>query len=89
VKLYLEHLFWDAIRLYGGGYYQFSDYISSSGRRDDTINGNIGIGYLFFDKRFEISAEYNYTNRDSNQTGFKYTENQVFFRLSVHHDFGK
>lgn len=83
-----EHLFLGKIRAYVGGYYQFGNYLDSS-RHDGTWNGLCGIGYLFLDKRFEVSVEYNYTNRDSNQPGSNYAENQIYFRLSAHHDFAK
>jgi hypothetical protein len=85
VDLFGEHIFLEAIRVYVGGYYQFSDYIDSN-REDDTYNGNVGLGYKFFRKLFEVSLEYSYTERDSNESGRDYQENRVFLRLSLVYD---
>jgi hypothetical protein len=81
-----EHLFLGKIRTYLGGFYQFGSYIDSP-RRDGIWNLVGGVGYLFWDKRLELSVEYNYTNRNSNQVGAGYAENQIYFRLRAHHDF--
>ncbi|MEE9610801.1 MAG: outer membrane beta-barrel protein [Desulfatiglandales bacterium] len=85
-NLYLERLFFEAIRTYLGGYYQRSDY-EFTPREDDTWNIRAGLGYRFLEEMFEISAEDSYTKRDSNETGREYEENQVFLRLIVVYDF--
>ena len=83
-----EHTFLKAFRTFAGGYYQFSDFIDSS-RRDNLWDVYGGLGYLFFDKKFEVSMEYNYKSRDSNEPGVDYGENSVLLTLTAHHDFGK
>ncbi len=82
-----EYIFIDVIRAYGGGYYQLSDYENSS-REDDTYQGRLGVGYSFLDKMFEVSLEYNYTERDSNEAGLDYDENRVFLRIDFVYDTG-
>jgi hypothetical protein len=84
-QLFAEHIFLGAIRAYLGGYYQNSDFRNSK-REDDTYNGYGGLGYKFFDKLFEVSLEYNYTERDSNERGRDYQENRVFLRLDFVYD---
>ncbi|MBW1981232.1 MAG: outer membrane beta-barrel protein [Deltaproteobacteria bacterium] len=83
--LYAEHIFLEKIRAYLGGYYQNSDYIGSP-RKDDTYNGFGGLGYRFLRDIFELSVEYNYTERGSNERGRRYKENRVFFRLTTVYD---
>lgn len=86
-SLFAQHIVLEALRIYAGGYYQNSDYQNSS-RDDDTYNGYGGLGYRFFRKLFEVSLEYNYTERDSNRPGRDYQENRVFLRLDcVYPDF--
>jgi len=85
VNLSLQRIFQEVIRTYAGGYYQRSNHIESP-RRDHTYNGFVGVGYRFFRKMFEVSLEYSYTNRDSNETGRDYVENQVFLRLNMSYD---
>ncbi len=87
-KVMGEHLFLDRIRAYVGGFYQYSRYFDSP-RRDDYWNATVGLGYLFFDKRLELSVEYDRNDRNSNQPGYSYVENQVYFRVAARHDFGK
>ena len=84
---YGEYILIDAIRAYAGGYYQLSDYKNTS-REDDTYNGRLGVGYSFLDKMFEVSLEYNYTERDSNEAGLDYDENRVFLRIDFIYDTG-
>ncbi len=84
-QLFAEHIFLGAIRAYLGGYYQNSDFHNSK-REDDTYNGYGGLGYKFFDKLFEVSLEYSYRERDSNETGRDYQENRVFLRLDFVYD---
>ncbi len=84
-QLFAEHIFLGAIRAYLGGYYQHSDFRSSK-REDHTYNGYAGLGYKFFDKLFEVSLEYSYRERDSNETGRDYQENRVFLRLDFVYD---
>ncbi|MCE5334594.1 MAG: outer membrane beta-barrel protein [Desulfobacteraceae bacterium] len=78
----------DVIRAYAGGYYQMSNY-EYSPREDKEWSLRTGVGYSFWDKRMELSAEYGYTNRDSNQSGFGYTENTVSLKLAYKFDFPK
>ncbi len=82
-----EYLFLNRIKATLGGFYQNADYFDSP-RIDKIWSTNVGIGYLFFDKRLELSVEYDHFNRNSNQPGYSYVENQVYFRISAHHDFG-
>ncbi len=82
-----EYLLWDVVRAYAGGFYQYADYVRRS-RTDNDYNFFVGAGYLFLDKRLELSAEYGRTNRDSSQDGSDFTENVFFVRLRAHHDFG-
>jgi hypothetical protein len=86
-NLFMERLFIERIRAYLGGYYQNSDYVFTP-REDDTWNVLAGLGYRFLENILEVSAEYNYTNRDSNETGRSYEENRIFLRLTAAHDFG-
>jgi len=88
VRINGEHTFLGRIRAFVGGFYQFADFIDSP-RKDSYWNTSVGIGYLFFDQRLELSVEYDYYDRKSNQPGYSYIENQVYFRVSAHHDFGK
>jgi uncharacterized protein (PEP-CTERM system associated) len=80
-----EYIFIDVIRAYAGGYYQLSDY-ENSRREDDTYQGLLGVGYSFLDKMFEVSLEYSYTERDSNEAGLDYDENRVFLRIDFVYD---
>lgn len=82
-----EYIFIDVIRAYAGGYYQLSDYIDSP-REDDTYKGIVGVGYSFLEKMFEVSLEYNYKERDSNQDGRDYEESRVFLRIDFIYDTG-
>jgi len=84
--LFFERILLEAIRTYLGGSYQYSDYLQSE-REDSTYSGYVGLGYRFFNKIFELSLEYKRTERDSNQTGLSYEENQVFLRLNIAYDF--
>jgi hypothetical protein len=83
-----EHLFLERIRAFVGGFYQSANFLDSP-RKDTYWNTSVGIGYLFFDKRLELSVEYDYYDRNSNQPGYSYIENQVYFRISARHDLGK
>ena len=83
---YVERIFLEKIRGYLGGYYQFSDYFDSP-REDNTYVGFGGLGYRFLDNIFELSLEYSYEDRDSNQPGGSYTENRVYLRLNMLYDF--
>ena len=83
-----EHLFWGRVRAFVGGFYQYANFLDSP-RRDSYWNTSVGVGYLFWDQRLELSVEYDYFNRNSNQPGYSYIENQIYFRISAHHDFGK
>ena len=80
-NLFLQRKFQEALRVYVGGYYQYSDY-QNSPRQDDTYSVDVGFGYRFFRRLIEFSAEYGYRERDSNESGRDYEENRVFFRLS-------
>jgi hypothetical protein len=82
-----EYIFIDVIRAYAGGYYQNSDYENSS-REDDTYNGHVGVGYSFLDKMFEVGLEYDFTTRDSSESGLDYDENRVFLRIDFIYDTG-
>lgn len=82
-----EYIFFDRIRTSLGGFYQRADYFDSP-RIDGVWNASVGAGYLFFDKRLEVSVRYDFYRRNSNQPGSSYTENQVYFRISARHDFG-
>jgi hypothetical protein len=62
-----------------------SDY-ENSRREDDTYQGLLGVGYSFLDKMFEVSLEYSYTERDSNEAGLDYDENRVFLRIDFVYD---
>lgn len=84
---FLQRLFFDeVIRAYIGGYYQLSDY-QGSPREDNEWNTTVGLGYSFWHKSMELSAEYGHTQRDSNIQGFGYTENVVYLRLTYKFDF--
>jgi hypothetical protein len=87
LRLTGEYLFWDRVRAYVGGFYQWGAYFESP-RKDKVWNASVGVGYLFLDKRLEVSVEYDRNMRNSNEQGFSYNENQVYFRISAHHDFG-
>ena len=83
-----EHIFWGRVRAFVGGFYQLANFLDSP-RKDSYWNTSIGVGYLFWDQRLELSVEYDYFNRNSNEPGYSYTENQVYFRISIRHDLGK
>jgi hypothetical protein len=88
LKVTGEHLFMGRIRAFIGGFYQLANFLDSP-RKDTYWNTSVGIGYLFFDQRLELSVEYDFYDRNSNQPGYSYNENQVYFRVSARHDFGK
>lgn len=83
-----QYLFCDVLRAYGGAYWQLSQYVDQT-RQDNTYNIFVGLGYSFWNKRMEVSAEYNHTNNDSNTSGLNYADNIVFLRLSAKYDFPK
>ena len=87
VNAFVQRLFFeDIIRAFAGGYYQLSDYVSSSLRTNEwSLRG--GIGYTFWKKRMELSVEYNYSERDSNLPGFGYKDNVIYLRLTSKWDF--
>jgi hypothetical protein len=83
-----EHIFLGRIRVFLGGFYQLANFLDSP-RKDTYWNTSVGVGYLFWDQRLELSVEYDFYDRNSNQPGYSYNENQVYFRISARHDFGK
>jgi uncharacterized protein (PEP-CTERM system associated) len=80
-----QYIFMEVLRAYAGGYYQLSDY-ENSRREDDTYSGRVGVGYGFLDKMFEVGLEYDYTTRDSNESGLDYDENRIFLRIDFVYD---
>jgi hypothetical protein len=42
----------------------------------------------FLDKMFEVGLEYDYTTRDSSESGLDYDENRVFLRIDFVYDTG-
>jgi len=89
VNGFVQRLFFDnVIRVYGGGYYQLSDYTTSTLETNEwSLRG--GVGYSFWKKRMELSVEYNYTQRLSNLPGFGYNDNVIYMRLTSKWDFPK
>jgi len=85
--LYAERIFLEAIGIFVGGFYQLSDY-QASDREDGTYNGLVGLSYRFLRNIFEISLEYNYTKRNSNDAGFDYAESRVFLSLDIGYGWG-
>jgi hypothetical protein len=83
-----EHILGGRIRAFAGGFYQFANFLDSP-RKDSYWSTSVGVGYLFWDQRLELSVEYDYFDRNSNQSGYSYIENQVYFRISARHDLGK
>ena len=89
MNAFVQRLFFeDVIRVYAGGYYQLSDYVASP-REDNAWSLSCGIGYSFWQKRMELSVEYNYTQRTSNQPGYAYNDNVIYLRLTSKWDFPK
>ena len=70
------------------GYYQYGDF-QQQDREDTTIGARVGAGYAFWKDMLELMLSYSYTNRDSNVSGYDYTENQVFLSLNLLYDFNK
>ncbi len=89
VNAFVQRLFCDGvIRVFGGGYYQLSDYTTSTLQTNEySLRG--GVGYSFWQKRMELSVEYNYTQRLSNLPGFGYNDNVIYMRLTSKWDFPK
>jgi hypothetical protein len=89
VNAFVQRLFFeDHIRVYGGGYYQLTNYVASP-REDNEWSLRCGIGYSFWQKRMELSVEYNCTQRASNQPGYAYNDNVIYMRLTSKWDFPK
>jgi len=86
-ELSAEHVAFDVIRGYAGGYYQTSIY-KFSPREDHTVSGHVGLGYRFVRDIFELGVEYGYTDRSSNESGRGYEENRVFLRFTTLYDVG-
>lgn len=70
----------DSFKVGLGGYYQHSDFDRSE-RKDDWYNAYGYIGYLFWQDQCELRLKYSWTDRNSNQDIFDYTENEVFLTL--------
>jgi hypothetical protein len=86
LNAFAQRLFFeDRFRAYLGGYYQLSDYYDST-RADNTYNIYAGLGYSFYNKIFEISIEYQFTNDTSNMSTFNYSDNMIFLRLTAKYD---
>jgi len=80
--LFFQRLFLERFRFYLGGYYQYSDY-EFTPRRDDVWDASIGLGYRFFHERLELGVEYGHSDRNSNESGFDYTDNRLLGRLNL------
>jgi hypothetical protein len=78
-------------RLFGRAGYEFNDYLTTEpgdiAREDHVWEFEGGVAYRFFKKRLELVLGYDYTDRDSNDPRFDYTENRVFLKLEAKHDF--
>lgn len=86
--LFFQRLFLERIRLYLGGYYQYSDY-QATPRQDNAWDAFSGLGYRFFHDRLELSIEYRHRDRGSSESGFDYTDNRVTGRLTASYEINR
>lgn len=63
-----------------GGYYQHSEF-NESDRQDDWYSAYGFVGYRFWQDQCELRLRYRWTNRNSNEDIFDYTENEFFLTL--------
>ena len=87
VTLSLERTFFEKLTWSLGGYYQKNDYEAiipgtTERRRDEIWDGLVGIRYRI---RNWLSAgvSFEYTDRDSNITGWSYSENRVYGNIRL------
>ncbi len=70
----------DSFKIGLGGYYQHSEF-DQTDRKDNWYNAYGYVGYKFWQDQCELRLRYSWTQRDSNQDLFDYTENEIFLTL--------